>query len=70
MPRSASKSSSSHDGVAISDHLDVSSHQKTPVVMFYLQDKPVHHSGSTRRAADGRAAAPMIFDNQGRDQRR
>jgi hypothetical protein len=31
------------DGVAISDHLNVSSHQKTPLVMFYLQDMVVHH---------------------------
>jgi hypothetical protein len=30
-------------GITIGDHLNVSSHQKTPLVMFYLQYMVVHH---------------------------
>jgi hypothetical protein len=43
LSRSVSKSSSSRGTVSMSDHLDNSLHQETPIFKGYLKDMFVHH---------------------------
>jgi hypothetical protein len=49
MPISAPNSSSSQDPVALSDHLDESSHQNTSLIKAYNQDMFLRHIASVGR---------------------